>query len=51
MNKQEFIVALCDRLVGLPEQEVEDRIGFYCEMIDDRIEDGLSEEDAVAAIG
>ena len=51
MNKQEFVVALCDRLVGLPEQEVEDRIGFYCEMIDDRIEDGLYEEEAVAAIG
>ena len=51
MNKQEFVVALCDRLGGLPEQEVEDRVGFYCEMIDDRIEDGLSEEDAVLAIG
>ncbi len=51
MNKQEFIVQLCDRLSGLPEQEVEDRVNFYCEMIDDRIEDGLSEEDAVAAVG
>ncbi len=51
MNKIQFITQLCDRLTGLPEQEVEDRVSFYCEMIDDRIEEGLSEEAAVAAIG
>lgn len=51
MNKQEFIAALRAELRGLPTQDVEDRIDFYIEMIDDRMEDGLSEEEAICAIG
>lgn len=51
MRKQEFISILREKLCGLPEREVEERIGFYAEMIDDRIEEGLSEEEAVAAMG
>ena len=51
MTKLEFVENLRSRLAGLPEKEVEDRINFYVEMIDDRIEDGISEEEAVLAIG
>lgn len=51
MNKSEFACALEGLLPGMPKQELADRIGFYMEMIDDRIEEGLSEEDAVAEIG
>lgn len=51
MNKQEFIAALRAELRGLPTQDVEDRVDFYIEMIDDRMEDGLSEDEAVFAIG
>ena len=51
MTKQEFISALRKRLSGLPGRELEERLGFYGEMIDDRIEEGLSEEEAVADIG
>ena len=51
MTKLEFMENLRSRLSGLPEKEVEDRINFYIEMIDDRIEDGLSEEEAVLAVG
>jgi len=51
MNKQEFISLLEARLSGLPEEEVRERISFYIEMIDDRIEEGLSEAEAVADIG
>ena len=51
MTKLEFVENLRSRLSGLPEKEVEDRINFYVEMIDDRIEDGISEEEAVSAIG
>lgn len=51
MTKISFILALKDKLCGLPQSDVEERLGFYCEMIEDRIEDGLSEEDAVSAIG
>ncbi len=51
MNKQEFIIALRKGLSGLPQDEIEERLTFYSEMIDDRIEEGLSEEDAVSAVG
>ena len=51
MNKAAFLEELRRRLKGLPESELEERLMFYCEMIDDRLEDGLTEEEAVAAVG
>lgn len=51
MNKQTFLSALREKLSGLPQQEVEDRLGFYGEILDDRIEEGLTEEEAVAQLG
>ena len=51
MNKSEFLNALSDRLSGLPEREKEERLNFFIEMIDDRIEEGISEEAAVAELG
>ena len=51
MTKLDFIAELGDRLSGLPEAEVDERLSFYNEMIDDYIEDGLGEEEAVARIG
>ena len=51
MTKIEFILSLSRALQGLPQSDVTERLEFYNEMIDDRIEDGLSEEEAVAAIG
>ena len=51
MNKSEFLKALGDKLGGIPQDDRAERIGFYSEMIDDRIEDGLTEEEAVAGLG
>ena len=51
MNKQTFLSELRKRLAGLPKKELEERLAFYSEAIDDRIEDGLTEEQAVAGIG
>lgn len=51
MNKQEFLAELRKGLTGLPQVDIEERISFYSEMIDDRIEEGLSEAEAVSAIG
>ena len=51
MNKQEFITSLREKLSGLPQREVEERLAFYREMIDDRIEEGVCEEEAVRDIG
>ena len=51
MKKEDFLLELRSQLVGLPKEDVDDRIGFYSEMIDDRIDEGKSEEEAVAEIG
>lgn len=51
MDKQEFLAQLRHGLSGLPQSDVEERLSFYEEMIDDRMEEGLSEEAAVAEIG
>ena len=51
MNKTEFLEELRKKLSGLPKQDIEERLSFYSEMIDDRMEEGLAEENAVAEIG
>ncbi len=51
MNKKEFLAELRRRLSGLPQDDIEERVSFYSEMIDDRMEEGLSELEAVGAIG
>ena len=51
MRKNEFIFKLIQGLSGLPQKEVEERVAFYSEMIDDRMEEGLSESAAVASLG
>ena len=51
MYKEKFLSSLRRALRGLPRREVRERISFYSEMIDDKIEDGLSERDAVSEIG
>ena len=51
MSKQDFLLQLRNGLNGLPPQEIDERVTFYGEMIDDRMEEGLSEEEAVRGIG
>lgn len=51
MNKEEFLNSLRKRLKGLPNNEIEERISFYSEMIDDRLEEGMSEEEAIESLG
>lgn len=51
MTKLDFIFQLQEKLTGLPENDIEERMLFYSEMIDDRMDEGLTEEEAVAAIG
>ena len=51
MTKVELTLALTKKLEGLPWEEVERSMEYYNEMIDDRMEDGMSEEEAVAALG
>lgn len=51
MTKTEFFEKLRAALSGLPQNDIEERIAFYTEMIEDRIEEGIAEETAVAEIG
>ena len=51
MNKLEFLDELQKKLYGLPKEDIDDRVCFYEEMIDDRIEEGMSETDAIASLG
>lgn len=51
MNKEEFLNNLRKRLKGLPNNEIDERVSFYSEMIDDRVEEGMSEEEAIESLG
>ncbi len=51
MSKLEFINKLRNSLSVLPEEDIEERIAFYSEIIDDKTDEGLSEEEAIREIG
>ena len=51
MTKLQFLLSLHQKLSSLPRDEAEERLSFYSEMIEDRMEEGLSEAEAVAAVG
>ncbi len=51
MNKYEFLEKLKNALAGLGEDEIKKSTDFYAEMIDDAVENGENEEEAVARLG
>ena len=51
MTKQDFLLRLREGLCGFSQEAIEEYLDFYSEIIDDRMEEGLSEEEAVADIG
>lgn len=51
MKKNEFLEGLQERLCGLSETDRKRSLDYYEEMIDDRMEEGLTEEEAVAEVG
>ena len=51
MTKKEFLEILSYSLSALNKSDKDERLNFYAEMIDDRIEEGYSEEDAVESVG
>lgn len=51
MTKLKFLLLLHDKLAALPSDEVEQGLNFYSEMIEDRMEEGMTEEEAVASVG
>ena len=51
MTKQEFLSDLREGLQGLPREDIEERVAFYDEMIDDRMEEGRTEAQALEELG
>jgi uncharacterized membrane protein len=51
MTKKYFLAELGIRLKSLSAHDRQGSLDYYAEMIDDRMEEGLSESEAVAAIG
>ena len=51
MSKAEFLTKLRESLSGLAPADINTSMEFYSEIIDDRMEEGLSEEEAVACLG
>lgn len=51
MTKEMFLREMSGKLHQLPEKEVKQQLSYYEEMLEDMIEDGIAEEEAVAKIG
>ena len=51
MTKNEFLSKLDSNLTGLPRADIEERLAFFSEMIDDSVDEGMTEDEAVARIG
>lgn len=50
MNKAEFLERIKEKIAHLPYEDMRRYLDFYAEMIEDRMEEGISEEDAVATM-
>lgn len=51
MKKLEFIHELGAQLHSMPAEEVRPLLDYYMEIVADRMEDGMTEEEAVASLG
>ena len=51
MNKQDFLLALNKRLDVLPDADRKASLDYYSEILDDLMENGMTEAEAVASLG
>jgi len=51
MKREEFLHELEGKLHGLSKRDIAEQLSFYGEMIADRVEDGMTEYEAIAEIG
>ncbi len=51
MNKESYIAEVRGKLSRLPQSDIDHWLDYYSEMIDDRLEDGMTEDEAIGAIG
>lgn len=50
MDKESYLARLREALRGLPKADVEESLAYYTELIEDRMEDGLGEAEAVGQL-
>lgn len=50
MTRVRFLNDLYHHLYGLPQDQIESHLAYYAEMLADRMEEGMSEEEAVAGM-
>ena len=50
MTKKEFFELFRQELAGLPKDDLEERVAFYEEIINDKMDEGKSEEQAIAEL-
>ena len=50
MTRVEYLTELDRRLSALSKEQADEYLAYYAEMMADRMEDGMSEEDAVASM-
>ena len=50
MTKQEFLTQLHFKISKLPQAEIQKSLDYYSEIIDDRIEDGMTETEAIKSL-
>ncbi len=51
MNKYEFLAAIREGLDGMEKSDIDRTLDYYREIIDDKMDNGLSEEEAIASLG
>ena len=51
MNRIQFIDKLAKRLSKLPKKELKETIDYYYEIIDDKVSEGMSEDEAINSLG
>lgn len=50
MTRKEFLIELDRRLSVLPREEADKHLAYYAEILADRVEDGMTDEEAVASL-
>lgn len=51
MNRDQFIKSLRQKLSGLPKEDINKTIEYYKEILSDKVDDGMSEEEAIRSLG
>ena len=51
MTKETFLAEIREKIQGLPQSDIEKFLDYYAEMIDDYVEDGRTQEEAIRELG